>query len=519
MYSQTMAARFDCKKLLRFALATLCLLALAMLMPVAARAEKDAEQGENETANWTIHEGDASVSFKRKGSADEDETNTGHAYLEVYVLQNDSTTKQLEETKLGETKDFEYQYNSNIDTDLYDHYDNASNSFKKELEGKKDKKHGAGVGGYASLDLGVNVSQGYTLYKVDYTVCYSSEGPKNTGWKTKADFTGDSVSGPTQYYYLDNITDGTTVKVYIMPTYTIQYEVKHGDDVIDANDYSTYFTVSSGNLARVTGYPQNGVASVSSCAKLKGEDTPEEKGMTENNYTENEANNPDGKPIRTPKIYPYHRWCTEVNEKEAVDIAKNAFDYTTTTSVTPPTLTANSNYKVSKWSISGDTSNNTYNGGREINVATLAPFAIHKDNNDRVITLTAVVTDNKPENTDNSGNGGDSGNTGDSGSTGGDSGNTGSGDNNGGQESTPTPAPETTPASTPSVTTVTAVAPTATPTATPAPTAEPTATPAPAAVSAHIPQTSDDMPYTLLVVTALASLCAAGALFMKRRSK
>ena len=95
----------------------------------------------------------------------------------------------------------------------------------------------------------------------------------------------------------------------------------------------------------------------------------------------------------------------------------------------------------------------------------------------------------------------------------------GSGDNGGGEESTTTPAPETTPAPTASVTTVTAVAPTATPTATPAPTAEPTATPAPAAVSAHIPQTSDDMPYTLLVVTALASLCAAGALFMKRRSK
>ena len=488
MYSQTMAARFDCKKLLRFALATLCLLALAMFMPVAVNAADATIKSENETVDLTISDGDAkgaaSVFFKRKGSADEDKTNTGHAYLEVYVLQDNGSIK-----KLGDAREFKYQYNSHIDTDLYENYDKDSNSFKKELKDKIDKKHGAGTGGYASLDLGVNVSDGYTLYKVDYTVCYSSEGPINTGWKDNADFTGKSVSGPTQYYYLDNITDGTTVKVYIMPTYTIQYVVKHGEDVINAADYGTYFTISSGDLASVTGYPQNGVASVGSCAKLAD--------MTENNYTETNA---DGTLIHTPKIYPYHRWCTEVNEEEAVNFAKNAFDYTTTTSVTLPTLTANSNYKVTGWSISGDTSNNTYNGGQPMSVATLARIA-----NNRVITLTAVVTDQIP-NTDNSGNGGDSGNNNNNG---------GDSDNNGGQESTTTP----TPAPTASVTTVTAVAPTATPTATPTPTAEPTATPAPAAVSAHIPQTSDDMPYTLLVVTALASLCAAGAMFKKRRSK
>ena len=507
MYSQTMAARFDCKKLLRFALATLCLLALAMFMPVAVNAA-DATQGPHETANLTISEGDASVIFKRKGSADERETNTGHASLEVYVLQNDSTTKQLEETKLGETKDFEYQYNSSIDTDLYDHYVNASNSFEKELSSKKETKHGAGTGGYASLDLGVEVSKGYTLYKVDYTVCHSSEGPKNTGWKTDDTFGTESEVRPTQYYYLDNITDGTTVKVYIMPTYTIQYVVKYGENVIDAANYGTYFTISSGNLANVTGYPQDGVVAVYPCTKL----TDKETGMTKENFTENNGNDPAGAPSYTPKIYPYHRWCTTVNETEAVLTAKNAFNYTTTTSVTLPTLTANSGYQVSGWSISGDTSGNTYSGNQTIDVAKLAPFAIHGDNNNRVITLTAVVEVNTP-NTDNTGNnngnGDNSGNNGDNNNNGGDS------DNNGGQESTPTP----TPASTPSVTTVTAVAPTATPTATPAPTAEPTATPAPAAVSAHIPQTSDDMPYTLLVVTALASLCAAGALFMKRRSK
>lgn len=506
MYSQTMAARFDCKKLLRFALATLCLLALALLMPVAANAA-DATKGPGETAELTISGGDASVFFKRKGSADEDKTNTGHASLEVWVLQDNGTPE-----KLGEAREFEYQYNSHIDTDLYDNYDKDSNSFKKELKDKTDKKHGAGTGGYASLDLGVNVSKGYTLYKVDYTVCYSSEGPINTGWKDNADFTGKSVSGPTQYYYLDNITDGTLVKVYIMPTYTIKYEVKYGENgenVIDAGNYSTYFTVSSGSLDEVTGYPQNGVASVYSCAKLKGEGVPE-NGMTANNFTENEENNPDGDPIRKPKIYPYHRWCTEAKENEAVGFAEKAFNYDTTTTVTVPTLTANSDYQVTGWSISGDTSEDTYNGGQKIDVAKLARFASPDENNNRIITLTAVVTAKQPESTDDSGNNGGGDNGGNNNNNGG---------NNGGKESTPTPTPETTPTSTPSVTTVTAVAPTATPTATPAPTAEPTATPAPAAVSAHIPQTSDDMPYTLLVVTALASLCAAGAMFKKRRSK
>lgn len=510
MYSQTMAARFDCKKLLRFALATLCLLALALLMPVAVNAA-DATQGPNETAELEISEGDASVTFKRKGSADEDATNTGHASLEVYVLQDNGSIKQL-----GSAQDFKYQYNSNIDSDLYKNYDKEANRFNHILkeDDTDNKKNGAGVGGYASLDLGVKVSEGYTLYKVDYTVCHSSEGPTKTGWKNNADFTGGSVSGPTQYYYLDNITDGTTVQVYIMPTYTIKYEVMYGENVIDAADYGTYFTPTDG-LNDVTAYPKNGEASVGSCAKLeKGEGVPEKEGMTENNFTENAENDPAGTPIYTPKIYPYHRWCTKVNEDEAVRIAEEAFDYTTTTSVTPPTLTANSNYKVTNWSISGDTSGNTYSGNKPISVADLARIA-----NNRVITLTAVVTDQIP-NTDNSGNGGDSGNNGGDNNNGDDNNNNGGdGGNNGGQESTPTPTPETTPASTPSVTTVTAVAPTATPTATPAPTAEPTATPAPAAVSAHIPQTSDDMPYTLLVVTALASLCAAGAMFKKRRSK
>ena len=165
-----------------------------------------------------------------------------------------------------------------------------------------------------------------------------------------------------------------------------------------------------------------------------------------------------------------------------------------------------------------------YSGTLDLSELSATEFAAlaNDENNPLTITLTAVVEVNTP-NTDNNGNnngngdngGNNGGDGGNGGNNSGDNNNNGGDGNNGGQESTPTP----TPAPTASVTTVTAVAPTATPTATPAPTAEPTATPAPAAVSAHIPQTSDDMPYTLLVVTALASLCAAGALFMKRRSK
>lgn len=499
-----MAARFDCKKLLHFAVATLCLLALAMLMPVAVNAADASIKSDNETVDLTISEGAASVFFKRKGSADEDEKNTGHVWLEVYVLQDSGSLVQL-----GSAQEFKYQYNSHIDTDLYDHYNPATNSFIKDLADKKDKKHGAGTGGYASLDLGVNVSDGYTLYKVDYTVCYSSGGPTNTGWKDNANFTGNSVSGPTQYYYLDNITDGTTVQVYIMPTYTIKYEVMYGENVIDAADYGTYFTPTDG-LNDVTAYPKDAEYSIAGCEKLKK--------MTPDNYKEEDANNS----VSTPKIYPYHRWCDHENELSAVNLAVSRFmdGYTVATTVTVPTLTEKEGYKVSGWKVD---ENNTVGFGDPVNMSGLTQYA---DEN-RVITLTAVVEVNTP-NTDNTGNNNGNGDNG--GNNGGDGGNGGTTDgdnnnnggdsgNNGGKESTPTPTPETTPTSTPSVTTVTAVAPTATPTATPAPTAEPTATPAPAAVSAHIPQTSDDMPYTLLVVTALASLCAAGALFMKRRSK
>lgn len=475
MYSQTMAARFDCKKLLRFALATLCLLALALLMPVAARAEENQE----ETRSWKFKE-DATtyLDVARNGSTDED-YNVGTAKLKVHVWQPNGTFIELDE------KDFHYRYNKNKDGDLSAKLktDYASDKTILKAFDQLLEKDGKGDGGYGSVDLVLTAANGYKIYAVEYTVCHSSSGPSNTGWRDDTDNTKKVTNGiPTQNYYLDNVTDNTTVDIYLMQEYTVQYQVSYKNQPVqNPEDYLENYTTNL--LAGANAYPKGPTATVHECGFLND--------ITADKLADNNS------------LYGYHRWCDRENEPEAVNLAVSRFTtgYEVATTVTVPTLTAKADYTVSGWTVG---ENNTVEG--TVKMSELAKYA----DEDRVITLTAVVTDQVPPSTDDSGNGG---------TTGGDSGNTGSGDsdsgNNGGQESTPTP----TPTSTPSVTTVTAVAPTATPTATPAPTAEPTATPAPAAVSAHIPQTSDDMPYTLLVVTALASLCAAGALFMKRRSK
>lgn len=493
MYSQTMAARFDCKKLLRFALATLCLLALALLMPVAARAEENTEALQ-ETKKWSAEKDNTTyATFERNGEAKEEERKQGRVTIEVYVMKPGKVAYS-ESSVLGTdydkytTSEFYYQYNANVDDRLV--FDGTNHTFT-ELD--KNNKGGKGSGGYGSLDLKVTAGEGYTIYRVDYSVCYSSGGPTKTGWKTKDFKETENVKGPTPYCYLDNIQDNTIAKVYLMPAYTVQYKVVDKDGNIA--DESTY-SVATGSLNAVTDvlpYKEN-LENVGKCDVLQ----------KTTSYTKDDGT-----------IAPYHRWCSAANEEDAVNLVKDQLKYDANTSVTLPKLKAAKGYTVSAWK-HGD-GDQEYSDTLDLSTLNAVDFAALADDKEKplTITLTAVVTKDSPS-TDNSGTtgGGDSGN---GGTTGGDSGSTGGSGNtdNGGQESTPTP----TPASTPSVTTVTAVAPTATPTATPAPTAEPTATPAPAAVSAHIPQTSDDMPYTLLVVTALASLCAVGALFMKRRSK
>ena len=480
MYSQTMAARFDCKKLLRFALATLCLLALALLMPVAARAEENQE----ETKSWTFKKDDTTyLDVARNGSTDED-YNVGTATLKVHVWQPNGTFIELDE------KDFHYRYNKNKDGDLSAKLNKnyaSDDTIAKAFEKLKDKD-GKGDGGYGSVDLILTAANGYKIYAVEYTVCHSSGGPVNTGWCDDADKTKKVENGiPTQNYYLDNVTDNTAVDIYLMQEYTVRYQVSYKNQTVqNPGDYLENYTTDL--LADAKAYPNGPAATVRECEFLNG--------ITEEKLAENNS------------LYGYHRWCDRENEPNAVNLAVSRFKegYTVATTVTVPTLTAKANYTVSGWTVG---ENNPVEG--TVNMSNLAQYA----GENRVITLTAVVEDKTPSTDNNGNNNGDNGgnNGGDNNNNGGDSG------NNGGKESTPTPTPETTPTSTPSVTTVTAVAPTATPTATPAPTAEPTATPAPAAVSAHIPQTSDDMPYTLLVVTALASLCAAGAMFKKRRSK
>ncbi len=492
MYSQTMAARFDCKKLLRFALATLCLLALAMLMPVAARAEETDKS--KETGEWKAqNENDTTLyaTFKRNGTATETDLKQGKVNLEVYVMKPGKVAYS-ENSDVDDyykyTTTFNYQYNAYEDNGLTF---NAENKTFAPLPITNEDPKGTGKGGYGSLDLKVTAGEGYTIYRVDYSVCHSSGGPTKTGWKTQEFKEKENVKGPTPYCYLDNIQDGTIAKVYLMPAYTVQYKVVDTDG--NNADESTYSVAPGGSLDAVTGvlpYKEN-LENVGQCDVLQKTAS----------YTEDDGS-----------IAPYHRWCSKENEAAAVELVKERLKYEANTSVTLAKLTAADGYNVSAWTHN----DKEYSGTLDLSTLSAEDFAAlaNDEKNPLTITLTAVVT-KVPTSTDDSGNGGTTGgDSGDSGSTGG---NTGSGDsgNNGGQESTPTP----TPTSTPSVTTVTAVAPTATPTATPAPTAEPTATPAPAAVSAHIPQTSDDMPYTLLVVTALASLCAAGAMFKKRRSK
>ena len=501
MYTQTMAARFDCKKLLRFALATLCLLALAMFMPVAARAEETDKS--KETGEWKAqNENDNTLyaTFERNGKATETELKQGQVTIEVYVMKPGkvaySKNSNVDDYYKYTTK-FNYQYNANEDKKLNFHPD--SRTFDK-LEKTDDDKYGNGKGGYGSLDLEVTAGEGYTIYRVDYSVCHSSEGPTKTGWKTEEFNVKKNEPGPTRYCYLDNIQDDTIAKVYLMPTYRVQYNVVYKDENGSSNANPNTYSVADGkNLQDVTVLPyKENLDNITGCNVLKEKIESYE--------------------YNTGSIAPYHRWCNEENEKKAVEDVKTVLGYNANTSVELPVLKAAEGYTVSAAWKHGD---QEYSGTLDLSTLSATDFeALANDKeNPLIITLTAVVT------ADNSGDGGDGGNGGTTGGDGGNGGTTGGGTtggdngNNGGQESTTTPTPETTPTSTSSVTTVTAVAPTATPTATPAPTAEPTATPAPAAVSAHIPQTSDDMPYTLLVVTALASLCAAGALFMKRRSK
>ena len=395
MYSQTMAARFDCKKLLRFAVATLCLLALAMLLPVAARAEENTN-ALKESNPWSAQKDSTTyATFERNGTAGETELKQGKVNLEVYVMKPGKAAygDSSQVTDYDKyTSEFYYRYNANVDGGLAF---NAENKTFAPLPQTTDDPNGTGKGGYGSLDLKVTAGEDYTIYRVDYYVCYSSGGPTKTGWKTTEDFNvNEHVEGPKRYCYLDNIQDGTTAKVYLMPAYTVQYKVVDKDG---NNAGASTYSVTDGSLNYVTGvlpYKKN-FENVGKCDVLQK--TPSYK-------------KDDG------SIAPYHRWCSAANEDEAVNIVKNALNnYKDNTSVTLPQLKAAEGYTVSAWK-HGD---QEYSGTLDLSTLSAEDFAALANDKESplTITLTAVVTKDST-NTDNSGNGGDSG-------------------NNGGQESTP----------------------------------------------------------------------------------
>ena len=69
--------------------------------------------------------------------------------------------------------------------------------------------------GYGCVDLDIAPESGYRLYKVDYDACYGSGGINKTGWR----------SSDKSIFTMDNITDGSTAKIYLTKTYKVQYNI------------------------------------------------------------------------------------------------------------------------------------------------------------------------------------------------------------------------------------------------------------------------------------------------------
>ncbi|MGN0317840.1 MAG: hypothetical protein ACI4E1_07920, partial [Lachnospira sp.] len=79
-----------------------------------------------------------------------------------------------------------------------------------------------GVDGYASVDILVTPLQAdYYIYKIEYEACYSSQGPVNTSWRNS----DDGTTGELTSFHCDNITDGTTLKVYVTKGYGVSYNL------------------------------------------------------------------------------------------------------------------------------------------------------------------------------------------------------------------------------------------------------------------------------------------------------
>ena len=473
------AAQNDKKKLFRFFLVAFSMLVLYLLAPAAALA---GDNGLQETRTWAAGHGTTTyVTFERNGTAEESKRNQGKAHLEVYVMQPGAAAYPASKSTDYETytSDFYYQYNGQVDGGLT--FDPESRTFSPLAE---NNNGGKGVGGYGSLDLKITVKEpGYTIYHVDYVVCHSSNGPGKTGWKTEK--FNENVTGPTDYCYLDNIADDTTVKVYLMPTYTVQYQVV--DENGKAADSAAY-TVSADsaatlNPASVQPYAAD-FSNITACEVLK-------------NTTEYSA--------EPGSLAPFHRWCSEENETQAIERVKTALmNYTVNTTVALPKLEAAQGYTVTGWT------HGTQTLADSLDLSTLTGEelqALTDGNRSLTITFTAVVKKAEPEAP-----------TPEPSQT--------------PDPETPAPAPEQTAQPTAAPTAAPTEAPTATPTAAPvttvtavasaapapAATSAPTASPAPSAAPAgSIPQTGDAMPVAGLLVLALAALCGL-AITVCRRS-
>lgn len=86
--------------------------------------------------------------------------------------------------------------------------------------------------GYGCVDLDITPAEGYYIYKVDYTACRGKNGPELNGWKA-----GDK--GRTTFT-MDNVTDNTTVKIYLTKPYTVEYNLKVDGSDVSKSDYNNY---------------------------------------------------------------------------------------------------------------------------------------------------------------------------------------------------------------------------------------------------------------------------------------
>lgn len=159
-----------------------------------------------ETYFWKA---DGLVEITRDGTPFNQETpKGGHINIKVYVGVPGADT---EETLKDESGDFIYNY-SGVEK------------------------------GTASIDIDVLPLDGYHIYKVEYEACYGKvngndddardpekNGPRNTAWKKN-----DSNEN---YFLMDNVSNESTVKIYLTKTYTVNYQFEKGGETAEAGEY------------------------------------------------------------------------------------------------------------------------------------------------------------------------------------------------------------------------------------------------------------------------------------------